>query len=259
MHAILIGGLIHVVNRFTAWAASVPMRELIVNELTEAMQEIARSVARFLPRLLVMLIIVVVGWLIAYGLRVLLRSILRLVRFDRLSEHAGASELLKKAALPTSTELLSRFVFWVAWLGFILVGISVLGIVGVQEHISSFFGFLPRLFAAMFLFFFGLLAASFFSRAVLLAAVNADLPSPRLISSTVRVLIIILVASMAFEELGLAEHTVLVAFAIVFGSLMLGLALAFGLGGRELARRFLERRFAHEKSEEQREDELSPL
>jgi len=40
---------------------------------------------------------------------------------------------------------------------------------------------------------------------------------------------------------------------------MLGLALAFGLGGRELARRFLERRFAHEKSEEQREDELSPL
>jgi hypothetical protein len=234
------------------------MREIIVSELTQAMQEIARSFARFLPRLLVMLIIVLVGWVIAYVLRAVLRSILKFVRFDRLSEHAGATELLQKAALPSSTELLSRFVFWVAWLGFILVGISVLGIVGLQEHISGFFGFLPRLFAAMFLFFFGLLASSFFSRATLLAAVNADLPSPRLISSTIRVLIVILVASMAFEELGLAEHTVLVAFAIIFGALMLGLALAFGLGGRELARRFLERRFVHVEKDE-REDELSPL
>ena len=234
------------------------MREIIVTELTQAMQEIARSFARFLPRLLVMLVIVVLGWVIAYILRAALRSILRLVRFDRLSEHAGATELLQKAALPSSSELLSRFVFWVAWLGFILVGISVLGIVGLQEHISGFFGFLPRLFAAMFLFFFGMLASSFFSRAALLAAVNSDLPSPRLISSTIRVLIVILVASMAFEELGLAEHTVLVAFAIIFGSLMLGLALAFGLGGRDLARRFLERRFVHNEKDE-REDELSPL
>ncbi len=234
------------------------MREIIITELTQAMQEIARSFARFLPRLLVMLVIVILGWVIAYILRAVLRSILRLVRFDRLSEHAGATELLQKAALPSSTELLSRFVFWVAWLGFILVGVSVLGIVGLQEHISGFFGFLPRLFAALFLFFFGLLASSFFSRAALLAAVNADLPSPRLISSTIRVLIVILVASMTFEELGLAEHTVLVAFAIIFGALMLGLALAFGLGGRDLARRFLERRFLHSEKEE-REDELSPL
>jgi hypothetical protein len=239
---------------------NVPMREIIANELSQAMQEIAASTARLLPRFLVMLIIIVIGWVIAYILRAFVRSILRLVRFDRLSEHAGASDLLKKAALPSSSEVLSRFVFWVAWLGFILIGISVLGIVGVQEHIGAFFGFLPRLFAALALFFFGMLAASFFSRAVLLAAVNADLPSPRLISSTVRALIIVLSASMAFEELGLAEHTMLVAFAIFFGALMLGLALAFGMGGKDLARDFLERRFARtRKTEEERQDELSPL
>src|SRR5581483_5664482 len=165
----------------TCWTcgseSEVQMREIIISELTQAMHEIARSFARFLPRLAVMLVIVIVGWVIAYSLRAALRSILRLLRFDRLSEHAGATELLQKAALPSSSELLSRFVFWVAWLGFILVGISFLGIVGVQEHISGFFGFLPRLFAAMFLFFFGLMASSFFSRAALLAAVNADLPS----------------------------------------------------------------------------------
>jgi len=112
------------------------MREIIMNELTQAMHEIARGFARFLPRLLVMLVIILVGFVIAYILKAALRSILRLARFDRLAEHAGATELLKKFALPSSTELLSRFIFWVAWLGFILMGISVLEIVGIQEHIQ---------------------------------------------------------------------------------------------------------------------------
>lgn len=256
-----LNSIIHAVNGSASPApANLPMKDLVVNELTQATREIAQSAAHLLPRFVAMLVIIIIGWVIAYLLRAVLRSILRLVHFDQLSEHAGAGELLKKAALPSSSEVLSRFVFWVAWLGFILLGISVLGIVGIQEHIAGFFGFLPRLFAALALFFFGLLAASFFSRAVLLAAVNADLPSPRLISSTVRVLIILLVATMAFEELGLAEHTMLVAFGIFFGSLMLGLALAFGLGGKDLARDFLERRFGRRrKTEQERQDELSPL
>lgn len=234
------------------------MWEKFVSDLTQATQEIVRGVAQFLPRLMVMLIIVLIGWVIAAVLRSVLRSILRLAKFDRLSEDTGATQYLRKFALPSATELLSRFVFWVAWLGFTLVGISVLGIVGLQQHVSNFFGFLPRLFAALFVLFFGLLAASFFSRAALLAAVNAGLPSPRLISSTIRTLIIVFAVSMGFEELGLAERTIMIAFTIIFGSLMLGLALAFGLGGRELAREFLERRFMREKKEE-REDELSPL
>jgi len=234
------------------------MWDKFVMELALATQEIVRNIAQFLPRLMVMLIVVLIGWVIAYILKSFLRSILRLVKFDRLSEHAGATQFLRKAALPSPGEVLSRFVFWVAWIGFILAGVSVLGIVGLQPHISNFFGFLPRLFAALFVLFFGLLAASFFSRAALLAAVNAGLPSARLISSTIRTLIIVLCVSMGFEELGLAERTVLIAFSIIFGSLMLGLALAFGLGGRDLARQFLERRFVHQDREE-REDELSPL
>jgi hypothetical protein len=217
------------------------------------------STARFLPHLLEMLLIVFVGWIIAYLLRHILRSVLRLMGLDRMSEHAGAAQLLNKAALPAPSELLSRLAFWLAWLGFILIGISVLGIVGMQEHISSFFGFLPRLFAGLFLLFIGLLAASFFSRAALLAAVNADLPSPRLVSSTIRVLMVVFTISMCFEELGLAAHTVLVAFTLVFGALMLGLAIAFGLGGQDLARRYLEGKFIYDKVKTEERDELSHL
>ena len=235
------------------------MREMIISELTQAMHELARGFAHYLPRLIVMLILAFVGWAIAYVVKAVLRNILKLLKFDKLSENAGASQLLTKAALPSATELLSRFVFWVTWLGFILLSVSVLGIFGLEEQIARFFIFLPRLFVAMFIMFFGLLAASFFSRATLLAAVNAIVPSPRVLSLAVRSIIIVFVLSIVFEELGLAEQTMLVAFGIAFGALMLGLAIAFGFGGRGLAQRFLERKFVRGKKEEENEDELSPL
>ena len=234
------------------------MREMIISELTQALHDLARDFAHFLPRLIVMLILAFAGWVIAYVAKVVLRSLLRLIKFDRLSENAGASQLLTKAALPSATEMLSRFVFWVVWLGFILLGVSVLGILGLQDQIAKFFLFLPRMFVAMFIMFFGLLAASFFSRAALLAAVNANVPSPRVLSLAVRSVIIVFVLSIVFEELGLAEQTMLVAFGIAFGALMFGLAIAFGVGGRGLAQRFLEKRFVRGRKEEN-EDEPSPL
>ena len=234
------------------------MREMIVNELMQTMHDLARDFAHYLPRLIEVAIIILIGLLLAYILKAIARSILRLTKFAKLSENAGASQLLKQAALPSSTELVTRFVFWVAWIGFILLGVSELGIGALEEHISRFFLFLPRLFTALVILFFGLLAAGFFSRATLLAAVNANSRSPRLLSLSVRLILIIFTVSMVFEELGIAEQTIMMAFGIAFGAVMLGLALAFGLGGKDLAREFLERRLTRERKEE-RENELSPL
>ncbi len=234
------------------------MHEIIVNELTQAFQQMARDIAHYLPRLIVMLIIALVGWLIAYVLKILVRSLLRITKFSKLSENAGATELLHQAALPSSTELVSRFVFWVAWVGFVLLGVSVLGIAVLQDYISRFFLFLPRLFVALVILFFGMVVASFLSRAALLAAVNANFRSSRMLSLAVRSIIIIFALSMAFEVVGVAEQTMLIAFATLFGAAMLGLAIAFGLGGQDLARKFLERKLAPHNREE-REDELSPL
>jgi mechanosensitive ion channel-like protein len=238
--------------------SETPMRDIVITELTQAMQQMARDFAHYLPRLIVMLIIAFVGWVIAYGLKLLVRSILRLTKFSKLSENAGASQLLHQAALPSTTELASRFVFWVAWAGFVLLGVSVLGIAGLQEYISRFFLFLPRLFVALVILFFGFLGANFFSRAALLAAVNANVRPSRLLSISVRVIISIFALSMVFEVLGIGEQTMLVAFGTVFGAVMLGLAIAFGVGGQGLAREFLERKLGVGKKEE-KEDELSPL
>ena len=234
------------------------MWEIIITELTQALQELARGFAHYLPRLIVMLIVAFLGWVVAYLLKVLVRSLLRLTKFSKLSENAGATQLLNQAALPSSTELLSRVVFWVAWVGFILLGVSVLGIVGLREYISRFFLFLPRLLVALVILFVGLLVASFFSRAALLAAVNANFRSSRLLSILIRIIISIFALAMVFEVLGVAEETMLIAFGTAFGAVMLGLAIAFGIGGKDLAREFLEKKLATGKKEE-KDDELSPL
>ena len=235
------------------------MGDMIVGELGQAWGEFARAFAHFLPRLLAVLIIAAVGWVIAYLIKIALRSVLRLVKFDRLSERAGASQLLNTAALPSPSELLSQLVFWIVWLSIGLAGVSFLGISVLQQDIASILLFLPRLLVALLIVFLGMLAANFFARASLLAAVNSDLPSPHVLSDVVKVVIIVLTISMAFEELGLAERTILIAFSLVFGALMLGLAIAFGMGGRDLARQFLERRFSDDRARRKPEDHLSPL
>jgi hypothetical protein len=105
--------------------------------------------------------------------------------------------------------------------------------------------------------FFGLVVANFLSRAALLAAVNAGYASPKALSWSIRFVIWILSITMALEELSVARETVIAAFSIVFGALMLGLAIAFGLGGQDLARQFLERNLSDNKKE--KTDEPSPL
>lgn len=233
------------------------MRDVIVQGLQQAYRNLVHMLAEFLPRLLVMLVVILAGLLVAYLLKVLLRALLHLTRLDRLSEEAGASRFLRMAALPSMTELLSRSLFWVTWCGFILIGISVLGVAGLQEQISRLFLLLPAIFVAILILFVGLITANFLSRAALLAAVNAGYPSAKLLSWSIRLIIWILVVSMALEVVGVARETVIAAFSIVFGAIMLALAIAFGFGGQYLAREFLDRNLKDKKTE--KHEEPQPL
>src|SRR3981189_2555087 len=229
------------------------MKDVIIQGIEQAYQNLVHMLAEFLPRLVVMLVIVAVGFLVALALKYILRGLLRLTKLDRLSEEAGASHVLRMAALPLITKLLSQSVFWVTWSGFVLIGVSVLGVAGLQERISRLFLLLPAIFVAILILFLGLVTANFLSRAALLAAVNAGYPSPKLLSWSIRFVIWALAVSMALEQVGVARQTVLAAFSIVFGAFMFGLAIAFGLGGQELAHEFLERSLSEKKREKYEE------
>jgi small-conductance mechanosensitive channel len=229
------------------------MKDTIVQGLEQAYYNLVHMIAEFLPRFVVMLVIIALGLLVAYVIRYVLRTLLRLTKLDRVSEDAGASRVLRMADLPSMTELLSRSIFWITWIAFILIGVSILGVAGLQEQISRLFRFLPEIFIAMLILFLGLVLANFLSRAALLASVNAGYRSAKIVSWSIRFVIWILAISMALEELGLARQTVIAAFSIVFGASMLGLAIAFGLGGQGLARQMLERHLGESAKEKYKE------
>ena len=229
------------------------MRQTILRALEQVYGNLVHMIAEFLPRFLVMLIIIVIGLLVAFVLKYILRALLGLTKLDRVSDDAGASRVLRMAHLPPMTELLSRSIFWVTWIGFILVGLSVLRVAGLQEQISRLFQFLPEVFVAILILFLGAVIANFLSRTALLAAVNAGHPSPKILSWSIRFVIWILAISMTLEELGVARQTVISAFSIIFGASMLGLAIAFGLGGQDLARKCLERYLGDTKKEKDKE------
>jgi Conserved TM helix len=231
------------------------MNEVVIKNLSWALKAVSELVLQFLPRLVAMAIIFVVGWVVAWILEVILRRLLVLVRLNRLFESKGITQLLTEAALPSPAEVISRIVFWAVWVCFMLVGVNALGIVALQREISSFVSLLPQFVVALLILLFGFLAANFLSRAALLAAVNANSRSPRLFSSFVRFLILLFAVTMALERIGLGRGVVLVAFSVSFGAIMMGLAIAFGLGGRNVARRILERRFSAGSTEGKDEED----
>ncbi len=234
------------------------MQNSFTENLLETLKRFFDNSVQFLPTLLAAVVIIVIGWLLAWALRSLVRRLLTAARFDRVSSNAGVTQLLTRADITaTPSELASRFVFWLVMLVFLLSGVSALGMEVFNQLIAEFFLYLPKLFAALLILLIGFLIGNFLSRAVLLAAVNANFASPHVISGVVRYLIAILALAMALDQLQIARGIVTAAFAIAFGAVMLGLAIAFGLGGRDVARQMLERRFM--QKQEQERDEFSHI
>ena len=233
------------------------MTESIMNSLKQMLDHLAADFEQFLPRVLVMLVIIIVGWLIAILSKAVVRRALTLAKFDTLSENAGTAQLLRNAALPTPRDLVARLTFWVVWIVFLLLGINALGVVSLREQISQLLLFLPQIFVAVLILFVGFLLANFLARATLLAAVNANLPFARLLAGSVRFLVVLLTVSMALEQIALAHRTVLIAFSILFGAVMLGLAIAFGIAGQHLARQVLQKSFS--PAEPEKEEEITHL
>jgi hypothetical protein len=233
------------------------MAQMIAEAVGQAWANFLQSVVLYLPRVLATLSIVIAGWLVAALLRVLTRWTLRWLRFDVLSERIGLAPILRSGDLPPASVLAGSVVFWLVFLGFLLSGIDVLGLTALQGLVAGFGEFVPRLLVALAILAVGFVVANFAWRATLLAAVNARMSSPRLLSNAVRFLILSLAVAMALEQIAVAQTVVLTAFAIAFGAVMIGMAVAFGIGGGAIARRFLEQQFPdRQRSESDRVSHL---
>ena len=231
------------------------MIQEIAAELVQSWRNFATAFVLFVPRLVAAAIIFAGGFVIAILARRGVRRLLAWLRFDRLALRTGASEMLRVADMPSAELLLAKIVFWIVWIGFIVSAVDTLQFGPFQGLVEEFFRFVPRFLVALLVLALGFLVGNFLWRATLLASVNAGLPAARLLSGTLRLLVIAIAVVMALEQLGLATTVVLTAFAIAFGALMLGLAIAFGLGGQDAARSLLEQ---HVKAKKQRDTDAAP-
>jgi hypothetical protein len=233
------------------------MANMVIDALHEAATNFLQAAASMLPRVVITASIIVIGWIIAAVCRWATRSILTRLGFQRLCERHGVAEMLKAAELPAAEMLVASTIFWIVWVGFFLSGVDVLGFPALQGLVNEFALFIPRLLVGIVILVVGFVFANVAWRATLLAAVNAKVPSPRVLSGTVRSLVLILTAAMALDQIAVARTIVLTAFAIAFGAVMLGLAIAFGVGGGGIAKRILEHWFPERRAPQA--DELRHL
>src|SRR5215210_528088 len=226
------------------------MIQEIADALVQSWRNFATAFVLFVPRFVAAIIIFGGGFAVSLLVRHAIQRLFAWLRIDRLSLRTGASEMLRMADMPTAEVLIAKIVFWIVWIGFIVSAVDTLQFTPFQGLVRQFFRFVPRFLVALLVFTLGFLIGNFLWRATLLASVKAGLPGARLLSSALRVLVIAIGVVMALEQIGLATAVVLTAFAITFGALMLGLAIAFGLGGRDAAKQLLERQFAGRKERE---------
>src|SRR4026209_2378408 len=207
-----------------------------------ALADLKTRLMLVLPGILAMLTLTAVGFAAAWiGARVI-RRLAQAVALDRRAERGGIVAALHRAGVrrPPS-QVLGLIVFWSVLVLFLPVAIDALAIPGTGRLTEFVFSWVPRVLGAALILLVGWLVANFLGEGVLIAAVNARVPEARLMARAIRWGVLLFASATAITHLGIGKEMVLVAFGITFGGLIFALALAFGLGGRGLARQILAR------------------
>jgi Conserved TM helix len=223
------------------------MDERLGQGLWSALIIVGDRLAALIPAVVVLVALLVLGLLIGWMARGLVTRLARAVGVDRHLERWGISASLRKSGIPRPpSDVLGLVTLWGIFVVFASVGVDSLALPGAPGATAFLLSFLPPLFAAVLILVVGWLVANFLSQGLLIAAVNARLPEARLLARVAHGGVLLFAGATALTHLGIGKEMVLVAFAITFGGLVSALALAFGLGGRFIARDILARRMRRE-------------
>ena len=221
----------------------------------EPLKDVFHTITQFLPNLLAMLVILIIGILVARVLRAVLVRFLTAIKLDSWSDRMGVTTLMRKGDLWAKPSLaLGSILYWIMIIVALMMGMSALKIQAVDNLVSQFFLYLPRAFSAVMILLVGYVLTGFVSRAVLIAAVNSGYHYAKLLAEAIRLLLTVLVLAMVLEQLQVAPGIVLAAFSILFGGIVLALAISFGVGGIDAAKRMIERETAEKSTEETKDD-----
>ncbi len=233
------------------------MKEFLNNAILIPLQNLLDQIYAFLPNIFAMILIVIIGLITSLVIKFIFNLIFKLIRFDKISFRIGFSSILEKAGIRLKpTEFIVKIVFWISLVVFIMLALNSLKIQAIDALVSQFFLFLPNVIAGIIIFFVGYLLSILLERTVLITAVNYEFQFAKIISKGIQILVLLFFLAIALEQIGIGESIVTASFTIIFGGIVLTLALALGLGGRDLGKKWLEKHFGKEKSDEKNEKDM---
>jgi hypothetical protein len=223
-------------------------------------QALAQSTVQFLTRLatllpgvvaliLALLVSITLGCILA----VIVRRLLAAIQFDQLLTRWGLPSLAELSPANSPSLLVSRATAALVIVAGFLIGVAAIDAEWTSLFVRSVFGYIPNVLGAALVLLVGSIIARFLGRSVLIGAVNLNLQYARFLSVGVKWLVVVLAVAMALEHLRIAPGIVKLAFGILFGGIVFALALAVGLGSKDLVTKSLERdaqRVSNENIEE---------
>jgi hypothetical protein len=207
-------------------------------EVGDSLQRGLDNLIGFLPNLIGFLIILAIGYIIARVVKGVVTKLLEKVGADRAMHTGSTGEYVNRVApgfKPSS--VVGTIAFWFLFLGAIAIAVSQLGIAALDNFVVAIGAYLPNVLAAVLIF----VVAVALSGAVggLVARTMGDTPTGKVVGSVVPVLIMAIGTFMVLDQLQIAPQIVTITYAALLGGIFLAMALAFGLGGRDVAGRML--------------------
>ena len=224
-----------------------------IDMLVDTSREFLHQIAAFLPRLILALAVVLVGWLLAKAVRFAVEKGLRAVNFGVLTERAGTDHFLQQGGLQgDTTTLFGLFAYWVVILAALIIAFNGLGATYITDLLQRAELFTPKVLVAMLVVVLGSYFARFVGEAVNTYCVDAQIPDADILGKIARYLIMTFVVMIALSQVEVGGDIVQRTFLIILFGLVLALALAFGIGGKDWAASMLERWWPQRKKDDQR-------
>ena len=192
------------------------------------------------PKLIVAAFILILGHFLSKFFGGLIRRLVERLGLDKMVERTGMAEGLKRANIQaTASGIVGQFIYWLLFLNFVVLALETLGIAAAVDQLNLLIAYLPRLLAALFVFLAGALVAQFLGRATQAAVASMGIEFHQAVGGAVRGIILIMTVIISIQRLGVDVTILQESFITMLAIVLAGLALAFGLGGRDVARNVL--------------------
>jgi hypothetical protein len=221
------------------------MIKMINKIFLEPFNEFVTMLASFLPNMLSAIVVLLLGLVLCKIFNKFAQKTLSIISADKFFHRVGIDNLLEKGGIKeTPSDLIVKLSFWILVIFFSTLALYTLNVPAIGVLLQKFLIYLPNFFISVLIILIGFLVSNFVETTVLIASVNSGIKFAKLLSRGVKLTIILLASTMALEQLGIGHDTVLVAFTLVFGGVIFAISLAFGLGGKDMAMKYLEKKLA---------------